>query len=65
MKSNISITDIKPHLNYSMKEVEHVLGISTKKLYMLRKAGKINYYMRRVDNQLRIKGSEILKFYNS
>lgn len=65
MKPNLSISDIKPHCNYSLKEVEHVLAISTKKLYALRINNVIRYYLRKADNQLRIKGSEILKFYNS
>lgn len=60
-----TIDDIKPQHNYSMPQVCKVLGISVKKLYNLRKEGVIKYYMRKADNELRIKGSEIIKFYNS
>lgn len=60
-----TICDVKPHLNYSLNETRQILKISTRKLYNLRKDGVIRYYLRRADSEVRIKGSEILKFYNS
>lgn len=60
-----SIEDIKPALNYSIQDTCRALEISVKNLYGLRKRGVIRYYLRRADSAVRIKGSEILKFYNS
>ncbi len=60
-----SIDDIKPHHNYSLSEAREVLNMSAKKLYNLRREGTLRYYLREADSEVRVKGSELIRFYNS
>lgn len=60
-----TIDDVKCHRNYSISDTCKVLDMSVRKLYNLRKDNTLRYYLRKADNEVRIKGTEILKFYNS
>lgn len=61
----MTIEEIKPHLNYSIVEVCRVLGVSRRKVDYLREKGVIQWYIRRADSAIRIKGKDVIKFYNS
>lgn len=60
-----TIDDVKAHRNYSISDTCRVLDLSVRKLYNLRKSNAVRYYLRKADSEIRIKGTEILKFYNS
>jgi predicted site-specific integrase-resolvase len=55
----------KPNEHYSKSQASTLLGISRPTLDAYIRQGKIKICLHRVSDSLRIKGTELIKYYNS
>jgi excisionase family DNA binding protein len=55
----------KPNEHYGVVQAARLLGVTKPTLYRYVKAGDIKPCLHTKKNSLRIKGSELIKYYNS
>ena len=55
----------KPNEHYSKSQASALLGISRPTLNTYIKLGRIKISLHRISHDIRIKGTELIKYYNS